>query len=385
MAEKQDYYSLLGVDRGADNAALKKAYRSLAMKYHPDRNPGDPTAEAKFKDVKEAYETLSDPQKRQMYDQYGHAGVDPSMGGFGGGQAHPGQGGFGDMFGDIFGDIFGGGGMGGSGANRGGYASRGADLRYNLELTLEEAVLGATKQIRVPTLVVCKDCSGSGAAKGSQPSQCSDCGGSGQIRIKQGFFSIQQTCPTCHGSGQVITNPCQKCHGHGRTEDSKTLSVKIPAGVDEGDRIRLSGEGQAGMHGAAAGDLYVQVAIKEHPIFSRDGDDLYCEVPISFSSATLGGELDVPTLQGKVKLKIPKETQTGRLFRLRGKGIKSVRSHNLGDLLCRVIVETPINLSKEQKQLLEQFKRSLEDGRSHSPREQSWFDRVKHFFEDLKL
>lgn len=381
MAEKPDFYNTLGVDRGADNAALKKAYRSLAMKYHPDRNPDDASAEAKFKEVKEAYETLSDPQKRQMYDQFGHAGVDPSMGGHGGG--HHAQGGFGDMFSDVFGDIFGGG-MGGA-SRGGGYASRGADMRYNLTLTLEEAVLGTTKQIRVPTLVACGDCNGSGASKGSHPSTCSDCSGTGQIRIKQGFFSIQQTCPTCHGSGQVITNPCNRCHGNGRTEDTKTLSVKIPAGVDDGDRIRLSGEGQAGMHGAPAGDLYVQVAATEHPIFTRDGDDLYCEVPISYTTAALGGELDVPTLQGKVKLKIPAETQAGKLFRLRGKGVKSIRSHSQGDLICRVMVETPVNLNKEQKQLLEQFKKSLEDGRSHSPREQSWFDKVKHFFEDLKL
>jgi len=386
MAEKQDYYSLLGVARDADNAALKKAYRSKANKYHPDKNPDDKTAEAKFKEISEAYKVLSDPQKRQAYDQFGHAGVDPSMGGFGGGHqpgGAAGAGGFADIFGDMFGDIFGAGMGGGHG---GPHASRGADLQYNLQLTLEEAVLGVTKKIRVPTLVKCGDCNGSGAAKGSKPVACPDCSGTGTIRIKQGFFSIQQTCPTCHGSGQIISNPCNRCHGHGRVEDSKTLSVKIPAGVDDGDRVRLSGEGQAGSLNGPAGDLYVQVSIAEHKIFTRDGDDLYCEVPISYTTAALGGELDVPTLQGKVKLKIPIETQAGKLFRLRGKGIKSVRSHHQGDMLVRVMVETPVNLNKEQKSLLEQFKQSLaDDGRSHSPREQSWFDRVKSFFEDLKL
>lgn len=378
MSDKQDYYSSLGVQRTADNAELKKAYRRLAMKYHPDRNPGDATSEAKFKEIKEAYEVLSDPEKRRIYDQVGHAGFDPSMGSRGHGASGAG---FGDVFSDIFGDIFGGGMGGGHGGT---YAADGADLRYNLELSLEEAVIGTTKQIRVPTLVSCRDCNGSGATKGSQPVNCSDCGGVGQIRIKQGFFSIQQTCPSCRGSGRVISDPCHRCHGHGRVEDTKTLSVKIPAGVDEGDRIRLGGEGQAGTQGGAAGDLYVQVAIKKHAIFSRDGDDLQCEVPISFIVAALGGELDVPTLKGKVKLKIPPETQTGKLFRLRGKGVKSVRSHAQGDLLCRVIIETPVNLTKEQKQILEQFKVSLDGSRNHSPKEQSWFERVKYFFDHLK-
>lgn len=379
MSDKQDYYAALGVERGVDSAELKKAYRRLAMKYHPDRNPDDPKAEAKFKEIKEAYEVLSDPEKRRVYDQFGHAGFDPGMGR--GGPHGGGHAGFGDVFSDIFGDIFGGG-MGGN--HSASYASDGADLRYNLELSLEEAVLGTTKQIRVPTLVSCPDCGGSGAAKGTSPTTCSDCGGVGQVRIKQGFFSIQQTCPSCRGKGRIISDPCHRCHGHGRTEDTKTLSVKIPAGVDDGDRIRLGGEGQAGMNGGRSGDLYVQVAIKEHAIFSRDGNDLLCEVPISFVVAALGGELDVPTLKGKVKLKIPSETQTGKLFRLRGKGVKSVRSHSQGDLLCRVIVETPVNLNREQKQLLEQLKSSFETGRNHNPKEQSWLEQCKHFFDHLK-
>ncbi len=381
MSDKQDYYAILGVDRSADSQTLKKAYRRLAMKYHPDRNPNDAEAEKKFKEAKTAYEVLSDPQKRQLYDRFGHAGVDGNMGGFSGGSAHESD--ISDIFGNIFGDIFGAG-MGASSSRGGSHSARGSDLRYNLELSLEQAVLGTTKQIRVSTLVACSECGGNGAAKGSSPSTCSDCGGVGQIRIKQGFFSIQQTCPTCHGAGKVITNPCARCHSEGRVDDSKTLSVKIPAGVNDGDRIRLSGEGQAGVRGGPAGDLYVQVAVKEHPIFTRDGDDLYCEVPISFATAALGGELDVPTLQGKVKLRIPSETQTGKLFRLRGKGVKSIRSHHQGDLLCRVAVETPVNLNREQKQLLEQFKKLVDNNHSHSPREHSWFDRVKRFFEDLK-
>ncbi len=375
---KRDYYEILGVDHHADEATLKKAYRRLAMKYHPDRNPDDAEAEAKFKEAKEAYEILSDAKKRQAYDQFGHAGVDPSMGGMGG--AGAGAGGFSDVFGDIFGDIFGGGQTRGGGSHR----QQGADLRVNLPLSLEEAVLGCNKQLRVPTYVVCKECNGTGAEKGSKPITCPDCGGEGQIRMQQGFFSIQQTCPTCHGTGKIISTPCRACHGQGRVEETKTLSVKIPAGVDDGDRIRLSGEGQAGLHGGGAGDLYVQISLEAHPIFSRDGNDLSCEMPISFIVASLGGELDVPTLQGKVKLKIPGETQSGKLFRLRGKGVKSVRSRTTGDLLCRVIVETPVNLSNEQKVHLQNFEKSLDDGRNHSPREKSWFDNVKKFFDNLR-
>src|SRR5690606_20625171 len=328
---KRDFYEVLGVSKSADAAEIKKAFRKLAMKYHPDRNPDDKSAEAKFKEVNEAYEVLSDEQKRAAYDRYGHAGVDPNAGG---GGFHAGAGGasFSDIFGDVFGDIFGGGGR------AGGRNNRGSDLRYTLELDLEEAVKGTTVEIRVPTLVHCDTCDGTGAKKGTSPVTCTTCNGIGQIRMQQGFFSVQQTCPSCRGSGKIIKDPCGDCHGQGRKEKRKTLSVKIPPGVDTGDRIRLAGEGEAGVNGGPAGDLYVQVAVRDHAIFRREGKDLYTEVPISFADAALGGELEVPTLEGRVKLKIPVETQTGKLFRLRGKGVTPVRGGNPGDLLCRVII-----------------------------------------------
>ena len=314
---KQDFYELLGVAKDSTPQEMKKAYRRLAMKHHPDRNPDDKSAEEKFKDISEAYEILSDDQKRAAYDRYGHAGVDGSAGGGGG----AGAGNFSDIFGDVFGDIF-----GGAGGGRGGSRSnRGSDLRYTLELDLEDAVKGTTVEIRVPTLVHCDPCDGSGAKKGTKPVTCQTCGGAGQVRMQQGFFSVQQTCPTCRGQGKSIKDPCRECHGQGRKEKKKTLSVKIPPGVDTGDRIRLAGEGEAGSHGGPAGDLYVQVAVKDHAIFQREGKDLYTEVPISFVDAALGGELEVPTLEGRVKLKIPAESQTGKLFRLRGKGVTPVR------------------------------------------------------------
>ncbi|MFG3451135.1 MULTISPECIES: molecular chaperone DnaJ [Pseudomonadaceae] len=373
---KRDYYEVLGVERGASEAELKKAYRRLAMKHHPDRNPGDKAAEDAFKEANEAYEVLSDAGKRQAYDQYGHAGVDPQMGA-GAGGAYGGAN-FSDIFGDVFSDFF----AGGRGSSRGG-AQRGSDLRYTLELDLEEAVRGTTVTIRVPTLAECKTCDGSGAKKGTSPVTCTTCGGIGQVRMQQGFFSVQQTCPRCHGSGKMISDPCGSCHGQGRVEEQKTLSVKVPPGVDSGDRIRLTGEGEAGAQGGPAGDLYVVVNVREHPIFQRDGKHLYCEVPISFADAALGGELEVPTLDGRVKLKIPEGTQTGKQFRLRGKGVAPVRGGAAGDLLCRVAVETPVNLGKRQRELLDEFRKTLQSDSSHSPKASGWFEGMKRFFGDL--
>ena len=374
---KRDYYEVLGVDKGASTQELKKAYRRVAMKHHPDRNPDDKAAEEKFKEASEAYEVLSDEQKRAAYDQFGHAGLEGAGAGAGG----FGQGGFSDIFGDVFGDIFGGG-----GGRRGG-PSRGSDLRYNLDLTLEEAVKGKTVKIKVPTLVSCEPCKGSGAKPGSSPTTCTTCGGHGQVRMQQGFFAVQQTCPTCRGTGKTIGDPCNACHGQGRVEETKTLSVKVPPGVDTGDRIRLSGEGEAGADGGPPGDLYVQMNVREHEFFQRDGRNLYCEVPISIVDATLGGELEVPTLDGRVKLKIPPETQTGKLFRLRNKGVSPVRGGPAGDLLCRVIVETPVNLTKRQKELLEEFQQTLDgnNGTHHAPKKTSWFEGVKNFFDEMKF
>ncbi len=375
---KQDYYEILGVSKTADEREIKKAYKRLAMKHHPDRNQGDKESESKFKEIKEAYEILTDAQKRAAYDQYGHAAFEQGgMGGGGGGYGGGGGADFSDIFGDVFGDIFGGG--------RRQRASRGSDLRYNMDLTLEEAVRGVTKEIRIPALEECDVCHGSGAKAGSKPVTCSTCHGQGQVQMRQGFFTVQQACPTCQGRGSVIKDPCNKCHGHGRVERAKTLSVKIPAGVDTGDRIRLEGEGEAGEQGAPAGDLYVQVQVKAHKIFEREGNNLYCEVPINFAMAALGGEIEVPTLDGRVKLKIPSETQTGKLFRMRGRGVKSVRGGAQGDLLCRVVVETPVSLNEKQKQLLRDLEESFggASGEKNSPRSKSFLDGVKKFFDDL--
>ncbi len=372
---KRDYYTVLGVSRDASEEDLKKAYRKLAMKHHPDRNPDDKSAEEKFKEAKEAYEVLADPRKRAAYDQFGHAGVD-GMGGRGG--AGPeGFGGFADAFGDIFGEIFG----QGRGAARGSGMFRGADLRYNLDLTLEEAAFGTDAKIRIPTLEQCGTCHGSGARPGTHPKTCTTCGGRGEVRVSQGFFSIQQTCPTCHGGGKVVSDPCHACEGAGRVRKHKTLSVKIPPGVDQDDRIRLAGEGEAGVNGGPAGDLYVVVQIKPHAVFQREGADLHCEMPISFATAALGGEIEIPTLDGQAKIRIPAETQTGQVFRLRNKGIRPVRGSVTGDLYCHVAVETPVKLTARQKELLREFESiSQTDPAAHTPRSKGFFDKVKEFF-----
>ncbi len=366
---KRDYYEILCVARNASDEEIKKAYRKLAMKHHPDRNPDDKGAEEKFKEVKQAYEILSDPDKRAAYDQFGHAGVDQQAG-MGGGY---GGSGFSEAFSDIFGDIFGGGG------GRRDRVYRGADLRYNLEIGLEEAARGTETKIRIPTLEECGVCHGSGAKPGTAPTTCTTCGGHGQVRIQQGFFSVQQTCPRCGGTGKMVADPCTSCHGEGRVKKHKTLSVKIPAGVDSGDRIRLGGEGEAGVNGGPSGDLYVVIHLKEHPVFKRDGNDLHCEMPISFATAALGGEVEIPTLEGHAKIKIPAETQSGKVFRLRGKGIKGVRSNAPGDLLCHMQIETPVNLSERQRELLREFE-ALSPGRNNNPRAQSFMDKVKSFF-----
>jgi molecular chaperone DnaJ len=374
---KKDYYEVLGVNRDASEDELKKAYRKLAMKWHPDRNPDNPKAEEHFKEAKEAYEVLTDAQKRAAYNQFGHAGVDPSAGGAAG--AGAGFGGFADAFGDIFGDIFGG--AGGGGGRQRSTVYRGADLRYNLEISLEDAARGTETRIRIPAMEECETCHGSGAKPGTQPTSCTTCGGHGQVRMQQGFFSIQQTCPRCHGTGKMVASPCGTCSGNGRIKKQKTLAVKIPAGVDEGDRIRLSGEGEAGVNGGPSGDLYVVIQIKQHSVFTRDHNDLHCEMPISFTTAALGGEIEIPTLDGYAKIKIPAETQSGKVFRLRGKGIKGVRSTAHGDLLCHVIVETPVSLTSRQKELLQEFEAiSNKDTARHNPRAKSWMDRVKEFF-----
>ena len=377
MAQR-DLYEVLGLQKNASDDDIKKAYRRQAMKYHPDRNTGDEDAEVRFKEIKHAYEVLSDPQKRAAYDQFGHAGVEGGMGG-GGGPRPGGGASFSDIFSDVFGDIFGGGG-------RGGRVFRGADLRYNLELSLEEAVFGTETTLNLPTWRNCGDCDGKGQADGKEPETCPTCQGHGDVRVQQGFFSIQQTCPRCGGAGVVVTDPCASCGGDGKIEETKELNVTIPAGVDTGDRIRLSGEGEPGERGGPPGDLYVQVLVKEHPIFSRDGAHLRCTVPINVVTAALGGELEVPTLEGRVNLRIPPGTQTGKVFKLRGKGVKPVRGGMQGDLLCKMVLETPVNLTREQKELLERLGETLEEGgRKHNPEGSSWLDKARRFFDELKF
>lgn len=385
MATKRDYYEILGLQKGASEDEIKKAFRRMAMKYHPDKNQGDKAAEEKFKEVNEAYEVLSDPKKKSAYDQFGHAGVDPQsgmgsggFGGFGGGFQ---SGNFSDIFGDVFGDIFGGARGGRGGPSMQEQYSRGSDLRYEIHISLEEAFHGVTKNIKFSAFSSCDTCHGSGAKKGSGKTKCTTCHGHGVVRMQQGFFAIQQTCPTCHGSGQVIKDPCTACHGQGRVHKTRELAVKIPAGVDTGSRIRLAGEGDAGEAGGQPGDLYVDIVVKSNPIFKREGNDLHCEVPISFAMACLGGEVEIPTIDGKVKLKIPAETQSGKVLRLRGKGFKSLRGGHVGDLLCQVNVETPINLTDEQKKWLNDFDASVQaGGKRHIPKSSGWFDSVKRFF-----
>ncbi|MGV8940011.1 MAG: molecular chaperone DnaJ [Lysobacter sp.] len=371
---KRDYYDVLGVARTATDEELKKAYRRCAMKHHPDRNSGDATSEAAFKECKEAYEVLADASKRRMYDQHGHAAFEHGMGGGASGGA--GYADMGDIFGDMFGNIFGGG--GGRGPRRG------ADVGYVMELSLEEAVGGVEKQIEIPTLDECDSCTGSGSADGKLET-CGTCSGRGQVRFQRGIFSMQQGCPHCGGRGQTIENPCGKCHGQGRIEDTKSLQVKIPAGVDNGDRIRLTGEGEAGPAGSPPGDLYVEVRVREHEIFQREGDDLHCDVPIRLTQAALGASIRVPTLGGEVELKIPAETQAGKVFRLRDKGVQSVRSRRPGDLYCRVVMETPVNLTSEQRELLQQLEVTFtgEDARRHSPRSSTFMDGVKGFWDRM--
>jgi molecular chaperone DnaJ len=370
---KRDFYQVLGVPRNATEDAITKAYRRLAMKYHPDRNPDDKEAEERFKEAKEAYEVLTDAQKRAAYDQYGRAGLDAARGA---GQGFSPSDAFGDIFGDMFGDIFGGGRRAGRSA-----VYRGADLRYELTLDLEQAVFGTGTEIDFQTVKECAECGGSGAARGHAPVTCETCGGQGQVRISQGIFAVQQTCPRCKGRGSIVTNPCPKCAGHGRTRAAKRLAVKVPAGVDNGDRIRLAGEGEAGRNGGPPGDLYVEIVVREHPIFERDHSHLSCEVPVGFVTATLGGSIEVPTLEGQASIKLPAGTQSGRVFRLREKGIRPVRGGPTGDLFCRVVVETPVNLGTDQKELLRRFEQSLaSDGRSHNPRQRSWLEGVRQFF-----
>jgi len=379
MANKRDYYEVLGVPKNASEDEIKKAYRKLAMKYHPDRNQGDAAkaAEEKFKEAKEAYEMLSDAQKRAAYDQYGHAGVDPNLrGGMGGAEGF--GGGFAEAFGDIFGDMFGGQ-RGGARGGRQGY--RGSDLSYAMEITLEEAANGKDAQIRIPSWDNCDTCHGSGAKPGTSPKTCGTCNGSGVVQMRQGFFSVQQTCPHCRGTGKIITEPCINCHGQGKVKRQKTLEVKIPAGIDDGMRIRSTGNGEPGTNGGPPGDLYIEIRTKKHDIFERDGDDLHCEVPVSFITAALGGEIEVPTLAGKAAIDIPEGTQAGKQFRLRGKGIKGIRASYPGDLYCHIVVETPVKLTEYQRKLLRDLEESLKKGGAkHSPSTESWTERLKRSF-----
>ena len=375
---KRDYYEVLGVAKNASEEEIKKAYRKLAMKYHPDRNQNDTSkdAEDKFKECKEAYEMLSDAPKRAAYDQHGHAGVDPNMRG---GPGTEGFGGFAEAFGDIFGDMFN---QGGRGRAQGGrQVYRGSDLSYAMEVTLEEAARGKDAQIRIPSWEACDTCHGSGAKVGTSAKTCTTCQGSGAVQMRQGFFSVQQTCPHCRGTGKVIPEPCTSCSGQGKVKKQKTLEVKIPAGIDDGMRIRSTGNGEPGTNGGPPGDLYIEIRLKKHDIFERDGDDLHCQVPVSFITAALGGEIEVPTLAGKAAIDIPEGTQAGKQFRLRGKGIKGVRASYPGDLYCHIAVETPVKLTEHQRKLMRELEESLKKGGGrHSPSGESWTDKLKNLF-----
>ena len=376
---KRDFYDILGVPKNATDDDIKKAYRKLAMKHHPDRNQGDDAkkSEEKFKEGKEAYEMLSDAQKRAAYDQYGHAGVDPSMGG-GRGPGQEGFGGFAEAFGDIFGDIFGGSGRRGGGGQQ---VYRGNDLSYAMEISLEEAAAGKDTQIRIPSWESCETCHGSGAKPGTSAKTCTTCNGSGNVHMRQGFFSIQQVCPQCRGSGKIIPEPCMTCGGAGKIKKQKTLEVKIPAGISEGMRIRSTGNGEPGSNGGPAGDLYIEIRVKQHEIFERDGDDLHCTVPVSLTTAALGGSIEVPTLGSKAEIELPEGTQHGKTFRLRGKGVKGLRASYPGDLYCHISVETPVKLSEHQRKLLKELDESFrKSGGKHSPNAKGWADRVKDLF-----
>ena len=376
MATKRDFYEILGVPKNASDEDIKKSYRKLAMKYHPDRNQGDASAEVKFKEAKEAYEMLSDAEKRAAYDQYGHAGVDPNMRGAAGAG---GFGGFGESFGDIFGDIFGQARRQQGGGGR--QVFRGNDLSYAMDITLEEAAAGKKTEIRIPSYDECDTCHGSGAKPGTSAKTCGTCQGQGVVQMRQGFFSVQQTCPHCRGSGKIISDPCSPCHGQGKIKRQKTLEISIPAGIDDGMRIRSTGNGEPGTNGGPPGDLYIEIRLQKHEVFQRDGDDLHCAVPISFTTAALGGEVSVPTLNGEAAIDLPEGTQTGKQFRLRGKGIKGVRASFPGDLYCHITVETPVKLTEHQRKLLKELDESLKKGGAkHSPTEAGWADKLKNLF-----
>ena len=374
---KRDYYEVLGVARGASDADLKRAFRALAMTLHPDRNPGDATAEARFKELNEAYEVLKDPQKRAMYDQLGHQAFEQCAGGRGGGAGFDFSG-FADVFDDLFGDMMGG------GRRRGG-GNRGADLRYNLTISLEEAFAGKKAQIQIPTSVACDGCKGSGSEAGAEPATCSTCRGHGRVRAQQGFFTVERTCPTCQGTGRVITNPCKACGGAGRQHRERALAVSIPPGVEDGTRIRLSGEGEAGLRGGQTGDLYIFVTVAPHRLFQREGTNLYCRVPIPMTMAALGGGVDVPTIEGKrAAVTIPAGTQSGKQFRLRGKGMTELHGGARGDLFVEMLVETPVNLTKRQQELLREFERAGESVNGHHPESEGFFAKVKEFWDELR-